>query len=1284
MSAEHSPDDDEGFADREPSSPRKRESYRRERWECRIAMVREALIERPIELVTYLRGARPTGRVRRGKVRWGKKGSFELTISGRFRGYYYDFEADEGGDLFAYIMREQGLSFVAAVEWGAHWAGLPSDHEPSAEEILRQKERAAARAEKEAEEAAKDGALEARRTAYARKTWDEARPIDGTLGEKYLYDARKIHLINFPETVRWSVSERAVICAVTDDAGELVAIQKIAVTAEGKKDQRRWPGKGGAKKSIGPVGRGALRFRGAAPEELCLAEGPETGLTIWAATGHETHSLVGGLGGAARHLLDEDGTPKAWARGRRIVLCRDDDPSFSTASLTLKRVVRSLLAAGLDVRVATPFETCREDKSDFNDLAQERGLDAVRARIELAASDRAQPIPKFSRLDKARLRIGRLVAEFFQSTRAWLKCETSWRALFPPVHAIGLDVGGGKTEAALDEAIRLVVELRKAGDKRVVVILVPEHRLSHDIERRARIKLQVADPNMVSRVWLGRAASVRPGSDERMCQAHATVHEAAELLADIGTEICSAKKCEFFEGCQYRLQQGLINVDLWIGSHNLLFNGAPTPIKESGIAAIVVDEGPFRAGLKKPVEIPLDAINAMRLPKKETEEARLELMDARHRLAHALADEPDGYVRREAFAKAPHFDIGRDLARRAKGLEWLRKIMKREESDWRKREGNRTIRTMDAVWDAVADLVGEDGPDVSGLLKLTRDKRGVRVLRVAGRSDVHADWTAPTLLIDALHDPELIRPFWDLVVDKGLIRIAAPFQTVRQAVGKSYSLSHLSPALDGSDKDKKRRARNRRNVRAVVLRLAREAGGRTLVVGNKSVVQTMEFPPHVEVAWFGAIAGRDNWKDVRLIVIVGRPQPNPADVEWMAGALTCRAVQELGKDVGVDGSDAEPADSWYRRGDAFRFKRDGEEISCFLASADQHPDELCERIRWRICVGEIIQAVGRGRGVNRTEATPLDVMILTDVPLPVPVDEFLSDDAVKANPFDLMLAEGGVAFYDGSSAAEAYPSLWRTAEAARMALQRERTERVTQDPNSVTNAYNEYDIGKRYADLPLCPPVRFKRAGSRRHEEMAIYDPRVVSDPRAAIEDMLGELAMFEIVGQERDGKEGADKREGLTRDAEAYLAALRAALDEKGRLVRADGSDSPETYSVDREEVREEFKRCRPVDGKDNKAVAARKKAFERGEKGALAAGLIQFDEVGAKKYVRLTEAMARDPAPATAPVVAPTPIVVSISNAIIVELPPHPDPGPERGPDRKPNGGTGAPATSNTRKAA
>lgn len=1238
MSADSSDDDKDGPVKGRKSSSRQHESDRRGRRKHRIASIREALNFHAEALVTRLRGDKPTGSARNGKVRWGSHGSFELTLTGRFKGYYYDFVAGEGGDLFKFIMRQLGLSFSDAVEWAARWTGLPSEYEPRAEETSRQEKRDRARAEKEAQEAAQENAAAARNRAHAQKLWNEAGPIDGTLGEKYLRETRKISVDAFPKSIRWSSKERAIICGVTDHSGQLVAIQKIAVTADGRKDTNRWLGKGGAKTSLGPVSGGAVRLPGDATGPLCICEGLETALSVWAATGLETIVLLGGMRRA-------DGMAQA---ERKVIICRDDDRFGSPAAEAANQAIRILRGKGFDVREAWPHPIRRGDKSDFNDLAQERGLDSVHARIELAASDRAQPIPEFATLHEARRLIGLLVDEFFQSTRAWLKGETSRRALFPPVHAIGLDVGGGKTEAALNEAVRLVVELRKAGDKRVVVFLVPEHRLSRDIERRARIKLQAADPNRVSDVWLGRAANVRPGSDERMCQAHATVREANELVADIGTEVCCKKHCEFFDGCQYRLQQGLVDIDLWIGSHNLLFKAAPTPIKESGIAAIIVDEGPFRAGLREPIEIPLDAITAMRLPKKEKDEARLELMNARYLLAQALADEPEGYVRREAFAKAPHFDIRYDLAKHAKGLEWLRKIVKREEANWRKRESNRTIRAMDAVWDAVADLVSDDGPDVSGRLQLVRDKRGVRSLRVAGRSDVHADWNAPTLLIDALHDPELLQWFWPLVENKGHVRIAAPYQRVRQAAGKSHSLTHLSPTLGGSEEDKKTRAKNRRNLRAVILRLARQAGGRTLVVGNKSVVQAMEFPPHVETAWFGAVAGRDDWKDVRLIVIVGRPQPNPADVEWMAGALTGRAVQKLGQDKGVNDPDVEPAESWYPMGDAFRFERNGDEISCRLTTADRHPDDLCERIRSRTCVGEIVQAIGRGRGVIRTKATPLDVVVLTDVPMLLPVDEFLPDDAVKVTPFDLMLAKGGIAFENGAIAAIAYPKLWGTPGAGRRAVERARREIGDTNPFIATFAYNESPIGECRNHRLLCPLVSFRRIGSGERKQLAIYDPRIVVEPRVALEKLIGPLAKFEMADCESDGHDRSEKPKKHSHDAEAYLRALSEALAQNGRAIYASDSNLIEIFAVNRENVRAEFKRQRGIDNTDRKAVEACKKAFQRGEAKVRTARQVEIVEIDDVKFVRLIQPIG----PATESATCPLP-TISISDATFEDFP-------------------------------
>jgi putative DNA primase/helicase len=49
-------------------------------------------------------------------------------------------------------------------------------------------------------------------------------------------------------------------------------------------------------------------------------------------------------------------------------------------------------------------------------------------------------------------------------------------------------------------------------------------------------------------------------------------------------------------------------------------------------------------------------------------------------------------------------------------------------------------------------------------------------------------------------------------------------------------------------------------------------------------------------------------------------------------------------------------------------------------------EEHAEAVRWCICEGELVQAMGRGRGVNRSAATPLEIDLLTDVVLPVTVD----------------------------------------------------------------------------------------------------------------------------------------------------------------------------------------------------------------------------------------------------------------------------------------------------------
>src|SRR4051812_46714057 len=80
-----------------------------------------------------------------------------------------------------------------------------------------------------------------------------------------------------------------------------------------------------------------------------------------------------------------------------------------------------------------------------------------------------------------------------------------------------------------------------------------------------------------------------------------------------------------------------------------------------------------------------------------------------------------------------------------------------------------------------------------------------------------------------------------------------------------------------------------------------------------------------------------------------------------------------------------------------------------FAQADRHPHPVAEAIRWQIAEGDLIQIIGRARGVNRTETDPVEIIVMTDIPLPVPVSQTIHAAGLDPSPADLMMATGGVA-----------------------------------------------------------------------------------------------------------------------------------------------------------------------------------------------------------------------------------------------------------------------------------
>lgn len=191
-----------------------------------------------------------------------KSGSFSVNDA---KGFYHCFGCGAHGDILDWWMRVEGVSFEEATarlrrEAGATPAPIERDDRNSSRDCET-----------------------ARKQAEALSIWRASRPIGGTVAETYLREARRIG-VALPDCLRFhprlAIGPRelgdapAMVAAVTDLAGELVAIQRTYLLQDGSgKAAIERP-----KRALGPVGLGAVRLAPAAAI-VGVAEGIETGLS---------------------------------------------------------------------------------------------------------------------------------------------------------------------------------------------------------------------------------------------------------------------------------------------------------------------------------------------------------------------------------------------------------------------------------------------------------------------------------------------------------------------------------------------------------------------------------------------------------------------------------------------------------------------------------------------------------------------------------------------------------------------------------------------------------------------------------------------------------------------------------------------------------------------------------------------------------------------------------------------------------------------------------------------
>lgn len=342
--------------------------------------------------------------------------------------------------------------------------------------------------------------------------------------------------------------------------------------------------------------------------------------------------------------------------------------------------------------------------------------------------------------------------------------------------------------------------------------------------------------------------------------------------------------------------------------------------------------------------------------------------------------------------------------------------------------------------------------------------------------------------------PEIVRRFLPTVEVAEAITVTMPHVRVRQVLGAPVSARRLMPGDGARARDRAAAARSMEDLHTYVLLRAMSFRGRgardgpdVLVVGQQAVINSlrgMGLPEWVDAIHFNALSGLDRWRGVACVIVLGRTLPAPKTVHELTAALTNRAPEAV---------PTERSGEWYDRIPKGLRLADG---TAHPVEGDHHPDPLCEAVRWSICEGELVQTIGRGRGVNRTVETPLQVDILSDVCLPVVVDEVMAWSTTKPTRPDRMRTKG-VWLGCAADRSRAFPGLWSSPKSARSDAVR-----------CAPNGYEEEHITAGWG-VPLV--VRYQVAGPGRRVEVAYIDAGVIPDPAAWLADRLGPLAVCEV-----------------------------------------------------------------------------------------------------------------------------------------------------------------------------
>jgi hypothetical protein len=658
------------------------------------------------------------------------------------------------------------------------------------------------------------------------------------------------------------------------------------------------------------------------------------------------------------------------------------------------------------------------------------------------------PQPTFSDLDAAREKLQQLIHDFLHDDD--IK-STNYFAQFapPPVQALRVGTGIGKTKIA-------IAEIAACG--KPLIYCVPTLRLGSEIE------VQFAAHGVKAKVFRGRNADDAENPGTAMCLNLPAVELAMKLHADVQKTCCKAKgvKCVFFNSCGYQRQQ-IDRPKVWIVASDMAFHhqtafGKPTKC--------IIDESFWRKSLRgiehgEEWSVPFAVLAKGSQGRRDlgmelsaqVDDGGLQRGVIEHMDGHALSK-----IISAEWGHMPKASLVPGLSSAAVEL-----LAKDEHLIKKVALARRVIR----ICQELRRMLDDPGIQVSGRLLLEHDSSGLRVIRWRGVAAISEQFSIATLLLDATL-PEL-----------AMLRILHPDAEIAAEIDVALPESvHVRQVIDAPTSSRKLVSTahddHRQAVRRYIFGRWFELGRpRTLVICQEQISLWLadKLPPGVELLHFNATNGLDVFKDVRLLILVGRAQPGPAAVETLAATF--------GGSMPTILRPGAQNFTWYHQEKRGIRLRNGSGVA---VDGDRHPDPFAEAIRRQITEAELIQAFGRARAVNRTPATPLDVDLLLDTVLPITVDAVMS---WRAPSLLLATAADGVVLTSPADLTAIWPDLWPNEKAAGRTL------------------------AAGIQALPGFVEVTYQRDGPKQKTRLGYFDPMRIPDPQAWLEARLGPLRVI-------------------------------------------------------------------------------------------------------------------------------------------------------------------------------